>query len=190
MLHVAPLVPEQLAIPLAAIPLTLALPNVAVVPDPDPPPPEPPPPEPPPPEPPPPDALNVAVTCSSEFIVTWQLPVPEQPPPDQPAKLEPFIAPQLSVTVDPPTKLAEQALPTAALVAQLIPDGLLLTMPEPLPATETVRVWPREKVAVTACAALTVTTHVPVPLQPPPDQPANPDPIAGIAVSVTCVPPG
>jgi hypothetical protein len=44
------------------------------------------------------------------------------------------------------------------------------------------------KVAVTLVAALTVTWQVPVPEQPPPDHPANVDPEAALAVSVTCVP--
>ena len=43
-------------------------------------------------------------------------------------------------------------------------------------------------VAVTAVSALIITVHVPVPEQPPPDQPANVEPVAGVAVSVTCVP--
>jgi hypothetical protein len=44
------------------------------------------------------------------------------------------------------------------------------------------------KVAVTVVAALAVTTQVPVPLQPPPDQPSKVEPVAGAAVSVTTVP--
>jgi hypothetical protein len=43
-------------------------------------------------------------------------------------------------------------------------------------------------VAVTLWAALIVTTHVPVPEQPAPDQPPNVDPEAGAAVRVTDVP--
>src|SRR5215471_14488997 len=43
------------------------------------------------------------------------------------------------------------------------------------------------KVAVTACAALTVTVHVPFPAQLP-LQPLNEDPAPGVAVSVTAVP--
>ena len=43
------------------------------------------------------------------------------------------------------------------------------------------------KVAVTVVASLTVTTHVPVPLQPPPLQPLNKDPGAGVADSATSV---
>jgi hypothetical protein len=46
----------------------------------------------------------------------------------------------------------------------------------------------RAKVAVTAWAALMVTAQVPVPVQPPPLQPVNVDPAAGVAVKVTAVP--
>jgi len=42
---------------------------------------------------------------------------------------------------------------------------------------------------VTVVAALSVTVHVPVPVQPPPLQPLNVDPAAGAAVKVTAVPP-
>src|SRR6266704_1401840 len=44
------------------------------------------------------------------------------------------------------------------------------------------------KVAVTVVAAESVTTHVPVPLQPPPVQPLKVEPMAGMAVSITTVP--
>ena len=43
--------------------------------------------------------------------------------------------------------------------------------------------------AVTDVAALTVTAQVPVPEQPPPLQPVKVEPAAGVAVSVTAVPP-
>jgi hypothetical protein len=44
-------------------------------------------------------------------------------------------------------------------------------------------------VAVTDCAALIVTVHVvAVPLQPPPLQPANVEPLPGVSVNVTDVP--
>ncbi len=43
-------------------------------------------------------------------------------------------------------------------------------------------------VAVTVVAALTVTEHVPVPEQPPPDQAANVEPEAGAAVRLTVWP--
>src|SRR5207245_6847239 len=44
------------------------------------------------------------------------------------------------------------------------------------------------KVAVTVVAAESVTTHVPVPLQPPPLQPVKVEPAAGVALRVTTVP--
>ena len=44
------------------------------------------------------------------------------------------------------------------------------------------------KVAVTVVAALSVTWHVLVPEQPPPDQPVRCEPDAGVAVSVTEAP--
>jgi hypothetical protein len=44
------------------------------------------------------------------------------------------------------------------------------------------------KVAVTDSAAFIVTTQLPVPEQPPPDQPANVDDDPAVAVNVTCVP--
>jgi len=48
---------------------------------------------------------------------------------------------------------------------------------------------PGEKVAVAAFAADIVSVHVPMPVQPPvPDQPANRDPAAGVAVRVTTAP--
>jgi hypothetical protein len=44
------------------------------------------------------------------------------------------------------------------------------------------------KVADTVCALVTLTVHVPVPLQPPPLQPVKMVSAAGAAVSVTAVP--
>ena len=41
---------------------------------------------------------------------------------------------------------------------------------------------------MTDLAALTVTVHVPVPLQPPPLQPVNMEPAVGVAANVTAVP--
>src|SRR3954464_7237985 len=43
-------------------------------------------------------------------------------------------------------------------------------------------------VAVTVRELVRLVVHVPVPEQPPPDQPVNTDPVAGVAVSVTSVP--
>ena len=41
--------------------------------------------------------------------------------------------------------------------------------------------------AVTVLAAVMFRTQVPMPEQPPPDQPAKVEPVAGVAVKVTVV---
>ena len=61
-------------------------------------------------------------------------------------------------------------------------------MPVPVPACVTVNVkLCSAKVAVTAVAAVIVTMHGPVPVHPPPLQPANVEPVAAVVVSVTRV---
>ena len=129
--------------------------------------------------------LNVAVTAVAAVTVTTQVPVPEHPPPVQPANVEPSAGNAVSVTAVPLAKLAEQ------VVGQLIPAGALVTVPVPVPASLTVKAKlfvVLLNVAVTAVAAVTVTTQVPVPEHPPPLQPANVEPAAAAAVSVTAVP--
>jgi len=71
------------------------------------------------------------------------------------------------------------------LAPQLIPLGLDVTVPEP--AFVTVSVYCGVNVAVTVCADVIATAHVPVPLHAP-AQPVNTKPVAGAAVSVTDVP--
>jgi len=68
-----------------------------------------------------------------------------------------------------------------------MPDGLLVTVPLPVPALPTVNVWfpGAEKVAVTDLAASIVTVQVPVPEQPAPFQPIKVAGAVGVAVSVT-----
>ena len=107
-------------------------------------------------------------------------PVPEQSPPN-PAKVLPASAEAVSVTTVPSSKTAEQVAP------QSIPAGLLVTVPLPLPAFETVSVHCRMKVAVTSRSELIVTVHGPVPEQSP-DQPPKRLPGAGVAVRVTTAP--
>jgi hypothetical protein len=69
-----------------------------------------------------------------------------------------------------------------------MPAGELDTVPDPAPAFDTVSVYVFSvNVAVTDVSALSVTTHVLVPEQPPPLQPVNVEPAAGVAVSVTTV---
>jgi hypothetical protein len=71
----------------------------------------------------------------------------------------------------------------------VIPAGLELTEPVPVPFLDTSRVLVcRVNVAVTDLAAVMDTMQVPVPEQPPPDQPVKSEPVDGVAVSVTEVP--
>ena len=73
---------------------------------------------------------------------------------------------------------------------QLMPPTLLVTDPLPVPATVTVTGNEEGmKFALTACAAFIVTAQVPVPLQPPPLQPAKTDAEeVGVAVRTTDAP--
>jgi hypothetical protein len=67
------------------------------------------------------------------FIVTVQTLSPEQAP-LQPAKNDPWAAATVSLTFVPEAKAALQ------VGLQLIPAGVLVTVPEPVPATATVSV--------------------------------------------------
>ena len=119
----------------------------------------------------------------SPLIVTTHVPVPVQPPPLHPVKSEPTFADAVRVTWDPNVKGAAQLPP------QFIPEGELVTFPNPFPGFAIVRVRTiLVKVAVTEAAALMVTTHVPVPEHPAPVHPSKLEPDAGVAVSVTTVP--
>ena len=103
--------------------------------------------------------MKVAVTDLAAVIVTEQVPVPTQAP-LQPAKVEPAAAAAVRVTTVPLTKLAEHVVP------QLIPAGLLLTVPLPLPADTT----ERSKLAW-AGVSLNTTPH---PIPQLPEMPAVP----------------
>src|SRR5262249_59459539 len=112
---------------------------------------------------------KLAVTAWSLSRTTLQAPVPEQAPP-QPAKVEFAPAAAVSDTLVPCANDAEQIEP------HVIPPGLLVTVPEPVPALETDRVRPGacvdEKVAVTDLSPSMTTLQAAVPAQPPP-QPAE-----------------
>jgi hypothetical protein len=75
--------------------------------------------------------IKLALTVVAAVIVTLQLPVPEHAPP-QPEKVLPAVAASVRVTEVFTGKFAEQED-----VEQLIPVGLLVTVP--LPAMVTVR---------------------------------------------------
>src|SRR5438045_3216829 len=77
------------------------------------------------------DRASVAVTASSEPIVTTHDFGPEQPAPDQPANAEPDLGVGVRVTFAPWPNSTEHA------PGHEIPAGLLVTDPEPLPANET-----------------------------------------------------
>src|SRR5213594_3855074 len=123
---------------------------------------------------------KVAVTVVASATVTTQESVPVQAP-LQPVKTDPAAGVAVSVTTVPLTKLAVQVAP------QSMPAGVLVTVPAPAPVLETVRTKVGVNVAVTAVAAVRVTMQGPVPVQPPPLQPVNAEPRAGVAVSVTVV---
>ena len=75
----------------------------------------------------------VAVTFCAALMVTVQEPVPEHPPPVQPVKVDPPLGAAVSVTLVPLVKLALHVLP------QLIPAGLEVTVPVPVPLLVTVK---------------------------------------------------
>src|SRR5207245_6842887 len=125
---------------------------------------------------------NVAVTVVAAESVIVHAPVPEQPPPVHPVKAEPLAGLAVRVTTVPLAKLAVHVAP------QVIPAGLLVTVPAPVPALATLSGSVAAKVAVTVVAAESVIVHVPVPEQPPPLQPVKAEPAAGLALRVTTVP--
>ena len=66
--------------------------------------------------------------------------------------------------------------------------SLLVTVPASVTDFVTVKLYKGIKVAVTDVAAVIDTVQVPVPEQPPPDQPVKIYPLFGKAVKVTDVP--
>jgi hypothetical protein len=74
--------------------------------------------------------LNVAVTDALADAIMLHVPVPLQAP-DQPANVEPAFGVAVSVIEVPAAKLALQVCP------QLMPAGVLLTVPPPVPAAAT-----------------------------------------------------
>jgi len=82
------------------------------------------------------DCTKLAVTVVAAFMVTVHVPVLVQPPPLQPVNVEPAAAAAVSVTDVPFVNDAEQVVP------QEMPAGLLVTVPLPAPALDTVKVEP------------------------------------------------
>ena len=75
--------------------------------------------------------MNVAVAEAAAVGVRLQVPVPVQAP-DQLVNVEPVLGVAVSVTGVPLVKLALHTVP------QLIPEGLLVIVPVPVPALATV----------------------------------------------------
>jgi hypothetical protein len=101
-------------------------------------------------------------------------------------KSEPLTAVAVSVTGVP---LSKGVVWVAHVGPQLMPGGVLVTVPLPLPALVRVRETGEGiKVAVTVVLAVRVTVQGPVPEHPPSFQPAKNEPTAAVAVSVTGVP--
>ena len=130
-----------------------------------------------------PEVLNVAVTARAAVIASTQLPVPVQAP-LQPANFEPVAAAAVSVTDAPLAKLALQVVP------QLMPPVFDVTVPAPVPFLATVSAKLAVvllNVAVTLRACVIDTAQLAVPVHAP-LQPANVEPLAAAALSVTLVP--
>jgi hypothetical protein len=109
-----------------------------------------------------------------------ELLLPEQEP-LQPEKPSPWSGLAVRVTVDPPTKPAEHVVPP---LPQVIPPGVLVTVPVPVPAVATDRFRNGLKVAVTDWLSFMVRVQPPLPEQAP-LQPRNPNPWSGVAVRLT-----
>jgi hypothetical protein len=126
-------------------------------------------------------SVKVAVTAFAAVSDRVHVDVPLQAP-LQPEKLEPVAATAVSVTDAPFVKSAWQVAP------QAMPAGLLVTVPDPVPAFVTaICTGSSVNVAVTDLAAVSETVHVDVPLQAP-LQPVKLEPAAATAVSVTDAP--
>src|SRR3989454_9468469 len=95
---------------------------------------------------------KVAVTVVAAETVTTHGAVPLHPPPLHPTNSEPPSGAAVSVTTVPLKKLAEQLEP------QLMPSGVLVTVPVPALETVSVKVW-SVKGAVIVVAAESVTVQ-------------------------------
>jgi hypothetical protein len=130
-------------------------------------------------------ALKLAVTCWFALSVNVQVGLAPLQPPVHPANDEFVPAVSVSVTWVPLARLALQ------VGAQLIPPGLLATVPVPVPASVTVNTtpfWMVLKLAVTCWLALSVNVQVGLPPLQPPVHPANDEFAPAVSVSVTWVP--
>lgn len=121
--------------------------------------------------------LKVAVTAFEAFIVSEQ-PRPPVQAPLQPVNMEPASATAVSVMMLFGVKGALQVAP------QLMPAGVLVTVPPPVPALVTVIWGGGPNSAVTLEALFIVTLQAPMPVHAP-LQPTKVDRPEGVAVSMT-----
>jgi hypothetical protein len=130
--------------------------------------------------------LNMAVTVTSVVILITHGSVAEHPPPLHPVKTDPGLAAAVRVMDWPSEYDSIQSNP------QLIPAGLLVTVPDPKPDLTTLSSCMesliRLNVAVTVISASIVNEHVLVPEHPPPTQPAKVESGSAWAVKVTTLP--
>ena len=128
-------------------------------------------------------SVKVAVTVVAAVTVTSQGSVPEQPPPDQPVKSALARGAAVRVTTEPWVTVSVQSPP------QLMPAGVELTVPSPVPSLTMSRsYWRRSNWAWTVMAVVTLTTQGAVPVQPPPIHPTKLLEASAEAVRVTLVP--
>jgi hypothetical protein len=92
-------------------------------------------------------AVKLAITAALAVMVNVQVPVPSQSAPPHPANVELAFGAAVSVTAVPLAKFAEH------VVGQLIPAGLLVTVPAPVPASVTVSETPEEGVITVESSA-------------------------------------
>src|SRR4051812_43839974 len=105
-----------------------------------------------------------ATDSPTGVTVTVQAPTPVQPPPDQPEKTKAVAGVAVKVTTVPAVKRALHVP-----VKQFIPAGDEVTAPTPAKVTESGE--RTSNLAVTVISSFIETVQLPVPLQPPPDQP-------------------
>lgn len=126
--------------------------------------------------------VKLAVTVVFPVIVKEQVATALTHPPLNPVKAEPCEALAVRVIEVPLAKEAIQVAP------QLIPPGLLLTLPLPSSARVTVRVKRGAKVAVQVLLAFMVTS--PSKQSASPLQPTKVEPLSATAARLTMVPLG
>lgn len=118
------------------------------------------------------------------------LPVPEHPPPLQPEKVEPGAADAVSVTELPKGKVATQFVAGVSGTSQSIADGLLITVPFPVPVIITISWGSGTKLPVTSLSEVMSSTQFALPEQSPlqADKWVPDCPVGGMPVRVTDVP--